>query len=476
MKKMLLLTALLLVFSFGSMAVICAAVSADKDNVTITERALYGDKGAAEGITVSTVSNYDNHLRWDTVYTVGKQPQTEFSFHAFEMRDHYINFNYGALLDVDIPYGCEFNVPAEQQSGIQRAYKELYDEAEPGVKTTKIIYLKDFYDFYPVRVDINLPGVFWSGNDAVALVEDHPGSEKYVRQKFNEFFRIPMLEHEAREISVTKSANGYSIGMGSSTVGSDETYFFDTDSALTEDTCYFTINNRTTKGNLIDTSLIPGGYGIYRFRYAESKNMYTGGSEPGVTGVDADSLSMVYKLEDEERVNHLLLSKDGSKLLLITQDENRRNWFSVIELAQMELLQKFEIEGIDGNGYDLHDKGDFLVFMRSDVLALVALEEDGSYEFKFSSPTAYGINEEYQYVNTASAMNFNGDKLVIVNSIYEEQHRALDLCSFYIAIHDADGLRYYGEYDSSLSANPDAYNYSYNCLPYGRDAYTISWE
>lgn len=476
MKKMIALAILLLVLSITGMTVIGVAVSTNNDNVTITERTLYGDKSAAEGITINSVSHYDEHLLWNTDYTVGGQPQTEYSFHASEMRNGYINHNYHIMLDVDISYGCEFNVPAEKQHGLARAYKELFDEAEPGVEAKRIVNLKDFYEYYPVRVVINLPGVFWSGNDYDALVEDHEGSEKYVLRAFNEFFRIPMLAHEIREISVTKGANGQHIGMGSSTVGSEETYFFDTDSVVTDDTCYFTINNRTTSGELIDTSLIPGGYGIYSFQYTESSNMYTGGSIPGVTGVNAGSLDMVYKLDDEVIVNNLLLSEDHSKLLMITV-EGGSTWFSVIDISSMKLLQKFEIEDFNWSSYNLHDHGSFYVLMNWDKFALVAMEEDGSYAYKFSSPTAYGINEEFQYVNTASAMNYNGEKLVIVNSIYEEQHRALDLCSFYIAVYDARGLLYYGEYDSSLSVNPDAYNYNYNCLPYyNRYAYTVDWK
>ena len=36
---------------------------------------------------------------------------------------------------------------------------------------------------------------------------------------------------------------------------------------LTEDGCYFWFSNRTQNGRTVDTSRIPGGYGVYRLPY-----------------------------------------------------------------------------------------------------------------------------------------------------------------------------------------------------------------
>lgn len=468
------MTALVL-FSVVGISAVALTVSADKANVTITERSLYGDRSAAEGLTITSMSHFAHHLRWDTVYTIGKTPQTVYRFHASKTSEASIDFSYYISLHSAVSYGCDYSIPADEQYGIAKAYKELYDSTQPGGESKTTVNLKDFYDYYPVGMDISLPGVIWSGNDYEDLVEDHLGSEKYIRRVFSDFFRIPIIENDSYEIHVTKDATGRSVSMGMATADDSESYYFETNSAITEDCCFFTINNRTSTGNPIDTSLIPGGYGIYAFHYTESSNMYTTDSIPGVVGIDADSLAMVYKLENDVIVYNLFLSKDNTKLLLITL-ENEVFQFTVIDIPSMTQIQKFELEGFVSQSYTLHNHGDFIVLTSWDSLALVALESDGSYTFQFSSPTARKINAEYSYITATSAMQYNGEKLAIVNTIREDRYSSSELCSFYIAVYHHDGLLYYGEYDNSLSINPDTSDYNANCLPFGSHAYRIAWE
>ena len=63
-------------------------------------------------------------------------------------------------------------------------------------------------------------------------------------------------------------------------------------------------------------------------------------------------------------------------------------------------------------------------------------------------------------------MDFDGERLVIVDNISSDGSGWYDKCGFFVAVYDKDGLSYYGEYESSLDANWSSSNhYEFNCQP-----------
>ena len=70
------------------------------------------------------------------------------------------------------------------------------------------------------------------------------------------------------------------------------------------------------------------------------------------------------------------------------------------------------------------------------------------------------------------AVEFDGEKLVMVDRTAEKKYGTLELCGFTVAIYNSTGLVYYGEYESSLSATANPHDYAFNCLPI---KYTVSW-
>ena len=167
MKKIIAVVLLLSVLSVAAFCMIGGTVSEEKANVTINENIIYGDKSYANGVTVFTRAHYDEHLFWNTTYTIGETPKisTDYEFH-YSPQYEYGERSYQALtLDVDFKYGVDTRTPAEECVGLQKAYRELYDELKPGEQGKKSIYLQNYYTYYPVRISIDLPGVLWQGND-----------------------------------------------------------------------------------------------------------------------------------------------------------------------------------------------------------------------------------------------------------------------------------------------------------------------
>lgn len=477
MKKLLALLLALLILAAVALCMIGAKVSEEKDRVTVTEQALYGDPAAAAGATVTQTAHLDSHLLWNTVYPVGGKASSEYGFSMRALTFERNISHHGIRLYDHIRYGYDLKKPLEECTGLERAYRELYDATAPGTKGTKTVRLQDLYDYYPIRIDIDLPGTLWHGIDYEDLAEDDFINQRTVWDKFSEFFRIPIPDSLSPiEISVTKSESGQEIGIGSHTAVKDgEHYSLYTNAAYTADACYFTINNRIGDG-YVDTSLIPGGYGIYRFRYTDVRDeTNTSGTatifHPGFqTGVDADSLTTVYPLEERVQVQSMEVDPTGTKLLLVTEDGTGL-YLLVLNLATMTEQHRFRLS--DGGFASLNHQEDFVIAFHGVSFSLFSLDGQGVYTHVLTADQPSATDESFAHINTFAAMDFDGERLIMADVLPESQYRTMETCNFCLAVYDSDGLQYYGEYLSSLATHPDTSHYSYNCIP---QKLTVSWD
>ena len=482
MKKIIAVVLLLSLLSVASFCIISGAVSEEKANVTIKENIIYGDKSYADGVTVFTRAHYDDHLFWNTTYTIGETPKisTDYEFH-YSPQYEYGERSYQALtLDVDFKYGVDTSTPAEESVGLQKAYRELYDELKPGEQGKKSIRLQDYYTYYPVRISIDLPGVLWQGNDYDRLVFEEYKNERAIWDKFNEFFKIPIPENlPPIEISVSRHTQDGGAGAGSS--GHDRDYYFNVRDVYTDNRVFFSIGNKYDlkdgeDAKCIDTSLIPGGYGLYSFTYKNVRNSSnTHGNNttfyPGYeTGIDANSLSMVFPLEQYAEVIYLTLSNDESKLLMFTK-ENEITYLTVIDTATMNQLQKIKIT--DAKQFTFYEYDNCIVLNGWDYISVIEKQEDGLCRLAFTVSRMKEVNDSNYQKGVATTMAFYDEKLVIVDRTGDKTYGSLETCGFTVAIYNSTGLVYYGEYENSLSSAPYPNDYSFNCLPV---KYRVSWE
>jgi len=245
MKKIIAIVLLLSALSVASFFMLGGVVSEEKANVTIKENVIYGDKSHAEGVTVFTRALYDDRLFWNTTYTIGEAPNisTEYEFYHSPQYENHERTYEALILDVDFKYGVSMTTPAEESVGLQKAYRELYDELKPGEKGEKTIYLQDYYTYFPFRFAIDLPGVLWQGNDYDRLDFDEYINERAVWDKFNEFFKIPIPEDlPPIEISVSRHANDNGAGAGSS--GHDVIYYVNVANVYSDDRVFFSIGDK----------------------------------------------------------------------------------------------------------------------------------------------------------------------------------------------------------------------------------------
>ena len=469
MKKLLVLLCLLLALGLLTVCAIGAAVREGGDRVTLTPRPLYGDPAAAQGATVSMLAHLDEHLRWDITYPIGGEAKADYRISLRELSFERNPSLSGIHMYEDIKYGLDTRKPPEELTGIEKAYRELFDRTEPGTKGRVEIRLQDYYTYYPLRIDVNLPGTLWHGLDYEDMESNDYANERAVWDAFREFFRIPIpADLPSFEISVVKNVDGGIGGCGSSAPKEGAHYSLYAETAYTSDTCSMAINNRYGEG-YVDTSLIPGGYGIYSFTYTNVRNdKNTQGNttifHPGyVTGVHAETLAMVYPLEESIHVYSMHITPDEDRLLLVCRDRAEMMSLVVIDLATMQKIQSIPLA--ENEWVSLHQEKDFLVLFYGPTISVYELCEDGSYAHVLSADQPSVINGEFASINTHAAMDFDGERVVFVDLLDERKYGSLQTVDICVAVYGTEGLLYYGEYDNSLAVNPHTSDYGYNVIP-----------
>ncbi len=453
MRKSAVLTILLLVLAAASLYSTHAWVGEGKTAVSIDETVVYGDKSAAEGISLDIRTHCDYRLFWGTRYTVGESPQTgtDFRFSQAEQRPRR-NIPYAGIY-----FDGTFNGYGASSSGsldIANETAPIQDVASrtsPGEDRTEIVHVKDYYRFYPIRVEFDMPSRF-------AVNEE-------TQQLFADYFRIPVYHEHEVEISIEKDSAGNVRRLGLSTAKGSGV-LLETPSVVTDNGCFFTFSCRTDGGKLLDTSFIAGGYGIYHFP------LHNQGGDDRILNVD--ELQMVYPIDAAgAEVIALQANADKSKLFLVTI-ESGSYLLTVIDAQTMTQLQMLELLPATGDSRldRLYIQDEFVVPVLSDGrLMLLAADTEGDYQVQFGAD--FGSNQELRYVFSRDvSMDYDGKKLAVAawqNGWFAPEN----YCSFYLAVYDRTGLTYVGKYQHSLDRS--LIEHPLVCQPLDEAALTVAW-
>lgn len=190
------------------------------------------------------------------------------------------------------------------------------------------VRLADYMDYYPAIDRIVLPWLDENGEieeyrsfeldtykdssfyDSSTSTFDAIKEEEMDKKArtIEEYFKIPVIQNEVIEFTRFEEEGYDYIGLNRESVGEDsfEPYWH---SVLTEDAVLFTFNTHTENGAVVDTSLIPGGYGIYRLPYTMKKD--------GNTDVKEDELGVFYTMDPASDVFDIELTLDQKTLMII---------------------------------------------------------------------------------------------------------------------------------------------------------------
>ena len=476
MRKAAILLTVLLALSVGGACVAASGVYEAHDRVALTETVVYGDRAAADGLTVERRTKYSSRIFWDTTCTMDAEQtaETEYTFSASPASETRPATYNGVSLYDDLSAGMSFDPDfAEPATGLEVAYQELFDSIGPGEEKSAVIYLKDYLDYYPIYVELDFPGTSCSTDRSVTLDgASAPGTELYAMAKLRDYFKIPVLEDERISISIGRNVNGKVRSSGSGT--NADSFYLQTYNVLTDDACYFTINTHNSGGLVVDTGEIPGGYGIYRLPYEEDRHDESGQK---VCGVDVDALEMVYPLDPEIELLSLSVNEEQTRLLLYAEEDGAYV-LTVIDLETMDTLQKLKIaDRTENSWWERYDEGDFTVIRLSEKLALITVTDSGDYVLQFVCDVTPDGGPEFWYLD--ADWDFDGERLAFASTLEEMKEDwgwSRATCGFCLGVYDASGLLYFGEYRSSLDTGEDATYDSFYCRGCYYDPVAVRWQ
>ena len=485
MRKATIAMLLLLVISIGGVCVAAAGVHAPHDQVILTENVIYGDSSAANGLEVQTHVTWNNHLFWDTTLLAGAENSVDTDFRFSAVRETYDrpSEGLGILLENMMDFYYDPLKTEEEHQGIDRAYYELVQTVGAGEEKQTTVHLRDYMKTYPIQVTIDLPGIAAASNmwDANSKVQEQYTEILRDIRCLQEYFVIPVLEDETYMFSVGKDENG-NVDFGSGGPGDGDAFVLDMVNAVSDDACYFTFNTRSWMGQIVDTSRLPDGYGLFRVMYGASHDE---GEPVVIEEMDIGEPEMVYALDPGVHIENLYLSDDQSLLYLLTQEDNVL-YLTTIDCATMDALQKLEIYDFGEELGTIHEirqrENCWVLWLRSGVLVLLEKLSNGLMEMEYV--TTYDFEEIPEYaMSIYTEANWDGERLAIVDKAYngridEEGYYVVDndTCGFWLLVYDEHGeLVYAGNYESGLSDPNERPNNSCGLIWPG-PPFTVNWK
>lgn len=465
-----------------------ASVYGQTEKCRITETTVTGNAGAAAGLSVSFGMGIPNKLYWENTYLYdGKDTQkTVFNRdNVFEEKKknpvpaidlHSYTTGISALdyILTDEAEGdpqCQKDLETLRQEFFAEDAREKLRETAAklpaGGTQSRRIALKELFRYYPLEGELTAA----DGIYAVSIENAIWAQEKYRKlwADVNSFLRIPVPETESSGWTVTKYPDDtlrleYCNESEKQEPG-EESFYFRSIACSTPEAVYFTFDPHTDRGGLVDTSLIPGGYGIYRVPYDEEKKTFC-----------SDAIETVYTLDPEKTYTALYTSPDSSKLFLVSLEaiagapkESRiRAAAEVIDIGTMTCEDRQELfRGADAAlGYD---GGDYLVFGDRNAKLCLYAYQDGRYEKKLQLSdvdfSKWALGSLFSGEGSCRAA-YDGRRLAILSTSYLEGAAEDDpdglwqpMGSVDTAVFDEQGLSYYGTLRTNLQDFYDEESY-----------------
>lgn len=479
MRKATIIIGILLILTLGTTCFAAVKIYDSRDKVTLTEVTAWGNKASMQDLTMQMNIMYRDRLHWNTRIPMSN-PEEAVTKYDFSITPVYEELDkdggLGMTTSIDTSL-VQDDIMQGKAEGIAKAYMELADTIGPNEEAEKKIYLKDYMDYYQYMIQLDIPGSEIYGWKS--WYQSEPIN--YVIKKINDFFKIPVLENECHSISIGKNDHGSIYHTGS---GNGESDFFNMwiFNAIGNDALYFTFDTRSRDGVVVDTSLIPGGYGIYKLPFDHTLAGNEENADTDKISADADGLEMVHSLDPQINVMHLHLNENKDKLILHAE-ENGKYVVTIMDIATMNTLQKIEVMDWDKAYYgcQIYEEDDFFVNIVHKQkeewkieAAVFAENENGEYEIAFISEVQ---NMETPWFNTTNMyLDFDGIRLAMAGFLEEEKQYGRQTCNVFAAVCDASGLQYYGEYRNSLETGYDPDSYSYHCQEEGEESIVLEWK
>ena len=510
MRKSAILLVLLLVLGIGGLIYTHVVLTAAQYDVQYTEIASFGDVSAANGLSVSVQTQLSQRLVWNSTYTFEKEPvtQTDFAFSTERLpwRSPYTGGALALSLVYDFSasttggsllydYGYEENVASMHGiASVDRILRDVASRTHNGERHTERVSLKDYYDYYPIGVDLRATRI--RNNNYYYM--NHMNEERYVsqiaderkiREAFNRYFLIPVSEEHRVTVEINKDSMGNVVAVSTSQESPAQL------SSISVDTTrgiYFSLQT----GGLTDTSSIiysGGGHGIHLL---PASTIYDDEEDIELLTLDYENLSTVYFLEETVSVMRIDLSEDESCLNLITEEDGVL-FLTVIEIATMAEKQKLSLlEFVDSNWIytAIYAEGVLFVLLDDARFVLAQFDGDNTCKIVLSGLREHKLlNEESfdrgYYRWNEPFISWNGERLALIEATQrfvpdddsDPDSRvgfSYGISGFIVEVYNEKSeLAYKGIYESSLDALAADHNHNDDrCQLIDSGGLSLNWQ
>ena len=445
MKKVLCFLFALVILLTSLTVFVGKSLFDESENVTYRLVDEWGDRQYLSGVTADFDFSYYTILNWNSEFSPTGESKSTLTFDRWNKSSEGYRYNGLSSSGFGI-HDLKF-----MNNELNTALDELKAEAvNPGDIRTRTFMLRDYFEYYPIwfGLDLNDISIYWEsgrGFDSAGKYNFSgitPSRGQAVTDTVSDYFRIPVTD-DASITTTVHAGDRNSFSWRTSSKNEFDFFFYD---AVFSDTVYFSFSNvLSTSDNgeteLADTSLIPGGYGIYALPYSENDINY-------------EALDTVYSVSSDSTVKALFHDEKRNELYLSLY-ENGRYTLHIIDRETMTDIAVFDLFECETGAYvRVAQYDDFFVFIKNETEFVIVKRENEVYSKAFSGvmPAEYVADRDYFHYN--SKLAFDGERLVVltVEGAGDEEIKIMSIQPD-IMVFTEDGVQYYGKWVCSLG-NP----------------------
>ncbi len=444
------------------------AVERDREQVTVRESTGAGDRSALAGLTLTMRADMDNRLFWDNTLSFdGERCEVESVYTCYPAGKLMASIGGIRSVELNADFDTMLSADVEDETALSaghRYVREVYAAMAPGEKRELAVPMSDFYEYYPLEIEI------FSRRVSAGGLSEHDE----LGNAFVEYFRIPVLSGEIVTLSLQKAANGahhaYATGIGSEgecfRMSSVAYVTFDAESG--DGTAWFTFSPVSSRGNTVDLSLLPDGYGLFAVDF--ETNAY-GQREalpdtlrcavPLPTDLETVELGLIEGGEEPGTLYYLArrrLPDGGAQQLLYLIDPHSGEMMQLLEPTPPEDRVRY---------YDVWTGEDMMVLRHYDggqYVTVISREADGHFavtmEAGVSDEEIAALPDALLYADrgtgSVKAMAYDGERLAIATfAIRSRGEDALwtYCCDVTLTVWGREGRLYSGTWQTSLNTD-----------------------
>lgn len=458
MKRTLIFLLVLLLAAAGLLTAGAGYLTSTEDDITLTHNLIAGDPAAAEGVTLTLpAGDQQAQTCWETTVALGTEmlsPETAFTFYpggkdwegsiqpGAEIYTGSFSYGISASGSIDFAdYLGEGEDPSYRHDATLMVLPavDVAERTENGETRTETLRLADYYDYYPMTVELYLPDQEGRSHVYATWAEC---------QALTDYFGLRVPEDLMVEVSVTKDELGQVYNVETNDAD-NQRFWFDCQTVVVEDGVCLAIAVMSEDMDVSkDLVACRDGFGLYFIPFSEElKTDY----EQGDPVFNLENIRMFCPLAQGS--SPLLLNREAEGQVLLYAREDGALKLSVFDTDTWQCVQWETIFPLgEEDAYSLLGSGDgFMVMSGPDNMFRVVEEADGVYTPALSGVQDMGegyVDEWWYNVECA----YDGERLVISGITGNGN------CSLWVQVYDETGLTYGARIDHSLDRE-DVWNF-----------------